>query len=106
MKKIAYILIFVLSFLFLHSELGLIKKCANQHADHNVREIIQNSEVARFSTNKTNYHFDYNVLMAILKVIPIKEYCFETNQNLSYFDFYPHRFKPKKLIHFLSSLLI
>lgn len=105
MKKVAFILLIIIGFLFLHSETGIFKNCADQHAGHDVCSIFQNSDKIRTSSITT-----FNNIAQILStafIVPlISKISYLTIPKATNSDFYPHRLKNKKLIHLLSSLLI
>jgi hypothetical protein len=105
MKKVAFILLLIIEFLFLHSETGILKDCADHHEGHDVCSIFQNSDKIRTSSLASFNNINQLLNTAfIIPLINISNYLIIPNTNNS--DFYPHRLKNKKLIHFLSSLLI
>lgn len=105
MNKVAFILIVIIGVLFLHSETGIFKDCADHHVGHDVCTIFQNSDNIRISSLGA-----LNNIAQILStafIVPLVKNCsYLISPNVTKFDFYPHRLKNKKLIHFLSSLLI
>lgn len=105
MKKVAFILLLIIGFLFLHSETGIFKDCADHHEGHDVCTIFQNSDKIRTSSLSA-----FNNIAQLLNTAFIIHLVNKTSYLIipraTNFDFYPHRLKNKKLIHFLSSLLI
>jgi 1,4-dihydroxy-2-naphthoate octaprenyltransferase len=105
MRFITFILLIIIGFLFLHSETGIFKDCADHHEGHDVCSIFQNSDKIRTSSLASLNNITQLLNTAfIIPLINISNYLVIPNSNKS--DFYPHRLKNKKLIHFLSSLLI
>lgn len=105
MRNVAYILLVIFGFLFLHSETGLFKDCNDHHAGHDVCIIFQNSDNIRTSSFGAFHNIEKILSTAFLE--PLISKCnhdiihIEKNSDLS-----PHRLKKKKLIHFLNSLII
>lgn len=105
MRNIAIILLSVFGFLFLHSETGIFENCADHHAGHDVCSIFQNSDKTRTSSLEAFNNITQLVNTAlIIPLINISSYLIIPKAISS--DFYPHRLKNKKLIYFLSALLI
>ena len=105
MKKVAFILLLIIGFLFLHSETGILKDCADHHEGHDVCSIFQNSDKTRTSSLEAFNNITQLVNTAlIIPLINISSYLIIPKAISS--DFYPHRLKNKKLIYFLSALLI
>jgi len=106
MKKIVFVLLLILGFLFLHSETGLLKDCEDNHKNHDVCTILQNLDNSRLIAYSNSLHniLKISIPKTILNVQPtilIDSFLKESKLN----DF-PHRLKNKIFIHFLNSLLI
>lgn len=106
MKIEVYILLIIFGFLFLHSETGFLKDCEDDHKDHDICSIFQNSDNIRIIKNS-------NLLQNILKISISNIFSIIQPKLLYYylikeseFNGSPHRHKDNKLIYFLSSLLI
>ncbi|MBS4013354.1 MAG: hypothetical protein KGZ97_06295 [Bacteroidetes bacterium] len=105
MKKVAYILLVIIGFLFLHSETGIFKDCEDHHAGHDVCAIFQKSD------NTRNFRLTTS-LISILQFCDISNFLelnavsarsFSTEQLFK--ETYPY--KPNKiLLQLLKSILI
>lgn len=106
MKKTAYILFVILGFLFLHSETGLFGDCDDNHENHDVCTILQNS-VNVISISYSNFFLKIQHLpIQYFSFIILPVLFFDNFLNYSKQDYTPHRLKNQKLIYYLRSLLI
>ncbi len=105
MEKITIIILSIFSFLFLHSELGLLKNCPDHHKNHDVCEILRDSDNIRtFDYN----NFSQNLHMLIPTSFYKDEGYFELPNIQIYYLLKSNQYlsNPPKIIILLKTLLI